>query len=631
AFVWKLVPGGVEPPTAGVVRGFATAPEDVSPAVRAEVRRLAAEYQFFHWHLEFPEVFTVSGAEDAEAGPQGWTGGFSCLLGNPPWEHTELKEQEFFAARDPDIAAAAGANRKRLIKSLAHDDPMLWRTFAHAKRQADGVSALCRLSGRFPLTGRGRINTYAIFAETFRSLVGPRGRSGVIVPTGIATDFTTQYFFCDLVECRSLAALYDFENAAPIFEGVHRSFKFSLLTVAGSAVPEPAAQFAFFLHDAALIESAAFSLTAEEILLLNPNTGTCPIFRTRRDAEITLGIYRQVPVLLKENDPEGNPWGISFMQGLFNMTSDSHLFHTREQLEVDGWTLCGNIFTRATDRMLPLYEAKMLHHYDHRWATYDGTDVRDVTLSEKQDPHFVVLPRYWVTQAEVAGKLSMRTKRSWLSSYRWVTNATNERTLVSALTPYGGAGNSQVLVLTECEPQLIMAAWASLCVDYVTRQKLGGQNMTFSTVQQVPVPRPVVFNAPVPWNRSDVVGAWIAPRVLELSFNAEDMRAFGEYLGDDGSPFRWDEERRTLLRAELDGAFFHLYDVDRDDIDYILDTFPIVRRKDEAKYGEFRTKRLILEVYDQMAEAIRTGEPYQTILDPPPGQGPRHPARTGTA
>ncbi|MGH3547790.1 MAG: hypothetical protein ACRDQU_06675 [Pseudonocardiaceae bacterium] len=91
-----------------------------------------------------------------------------------------------------------------------------------------------------------------------------------------------------------------------------------------------------------------------------------------------------------------------------------------------------------------------------------------------------------------------------------------------------------------------------------------------------------------------------------------------------GSPFRWDGERRVLLRAELDAAFFHLYGVNRDDTDYILDTFPIVRRKDEAKYGEFRTKRLILEVYDRGAEAIRTSEPYQTILDPAPGHGPRH-------
>ena len=152
---------------------------------------------------------------------------------------------------------------------------------------------------------------------------------------------------------RSLASLYDFENSKPLFHGgVHRSTKFCLLTLFGRADRASEAQFAFFLHDPVDLnrDGVRFTLTPEEITLLNPNTGTCPIFRTRRDAEITLGIYRRVPVLINENDPvNGNPWGISFMQGLFNMTSDSHLFHTREELEADGWVLNGNVFEREID------------------------------------------------------------------------------------------------------------------------------------------------------------------------------------------------------------------------------------------------------------------------------------------
>ena len=107
------------------------------------------------------------------------------------------------------------------------------------------------------------------------------------------------------------------------------------------------------------------------------------------------------------------------------------------------------------------------------------------------------------------------------------------------------------------------------------------------------------------------------------------MEAFARDLGDDGPPFRWDEERRTLIRAELDAAYFHLYGLERDEVEHVMDSFDALRRREEKpqNFGEFRTKRLILERYDAMAEAIRTGEPYQTILDPPPGQGPRHPAR----
>ncbi|MGH7573258.1 MAG: Eco57I restriction-modification methylase domain-containing protein, partial [Gemmatimonadota bacterium] len=586
----------------------------------------AAEYRFFHWHLEFPEIFTVTG-DSPDVGPEGWSGGFHCLLGNPPWEHTELKEQEFFAARDPDIAVAAGATRKQLIKRLPDTDPALWALFSAAKRQADGTSALARLSGRFPLTGRGRINTYAIFAETFRSLLGDHGRCGCIVPTGIATDATTQYFFRDLVESRSLAALYDFENAAPIFEGVHRSFKFALLTVTGRCDPEPAAHFAFFLHDPALIETASFSLTPEEILLLNPNTGTCPVFRTRRDAEITLGIYRRVPVLLKEGDPNGNPWGVSFMQGLFNMTSDSDLFHTRDELEAAGWYLDGNVFIYGKKRMLPLFEAKMIHHYDHRWGTYDGTDIRDVALEEKQDPNFVVLPRYWVDEWDVNERLAGHWNKDWLLGWRDICRSTDERTLIATMFPRGAVGNKIPLMLGPSERRWLLAATLSSFVcDFTARQKIGGTTMNYYLLMQLPTLAPDAFECDAPWDLQTSLPDWLSLRVIELTCTSSDMRGLGQDLGGE-EPHYWDDERRSSLKAELDAAFFHLYGIERRNAAYILDTFPIVKRKDEAKYGEYRTKRLILEVYDRIAEAIRPGAPYQTILDPPPGQGLRHPAK----
>jgi len=127
------------------------------------------------------------------------------------------------------------------------------------------------------------------------------------------------------------------------------------------------------------------------------------------------------------------------------------------------------------------------------------------------------------------------------------------------------------------------------------------------------------------------------PRVLELTYTAWDLEPFAQDCGWPGPPFRWDEERRFLLRCELDAAFFHLYlcaesdwrqqpaalteyfRTPRDAVAYIMDTFPIVKRKDEAKFnGNYRTKRVILEIYDEMAQAMSTGVPYQTRLNPPP-------------
>ncbi|MFF2937056.1 Eco57I restriction-modification methylase domain-containing protein [Streptomyces mirabilis] len=634
AFVWPKVQGAPAPVTEGVFRDLQNPGGGIPATTRDEIIRIAQQYRFFHWHLEFPEVFRVPATADASVDTSvGWAGGFSCVLGNPPWERIKLQEQEFFAQRDEAIATAPNAAaRKKLIASLPTTNPDLFAEFTAAKRRAEGESQFLRSSVRYPLTGRGDINTYAVFAETDRSLIGPTGRAGVIVPTGIATDATTQFFFKDLVQRGSLASLYDFENRSGLFPAVDSRMKFSLLTLAGRAVREPAASFAFFLHDPAELDAAEkrFTLTPEEITLLNPNTGTCPIFRTRRDAEITLGIYRRVPVLIKEGDPNGNPWGVSFMR-MFDMSNDSHLFHTRDQLEADGWTLTGNTFTRGTARMLPLYEAKMLHHYDHRWATYDPDgSTRDLPLAEKQDSSTVVLPRYWVAEPEVEAQLTRRSwDREWLLGWRDICRATDERTAIIGAFPRAAVGNN--LPISTISPDqrslvgALTACLSSLALDFVARLKVGGVHLNFFISEQLPVLTPAVAAANAPF---------ITSRILELTHTACDMAPFARDLGDTGTPFRWDEDRRTVIRAELDALFFHLYGIPRDDVDYILETFPIVQRKEEAKYGSFRTKELILDLYDRMAAAgvsldtpLVDGENFTSALTPPPGHGPRHPAQ----
>lgn len=142
--------------------------------------------------------------------------------------------------------------------------------------------------------------------------------------------------------------------------------------------------------------------------------------------------------------------------------------------------------------------------------------------------------------------------------------------------------------------------------------------MTYFIVKQLPVPSRLDL---------DAQAGFIHPRVLELTYTSYDMEPFARDLGDLGAPFRWDEERRFLLRAELDALFFHLYSIDRDDVDYIMETFPIVKRKDVAAHGTYRTKDQILAIYDAMATANASGAAYRTVLDPAPGFGPRHPAR----
>ena len=286
-------------PTTGTVRRYLAQSASASGQLVGEAVSASAKHPFFHWPLEFPEVFEH--------------GGFDVVLGNPPWERIKLQEQEFFGARDIEIARAPNATaRKRLIAQLPAAKPALASEFEEAKHQAEATSRFVRSGGRFPLGGRGDINTNVIFAEHFRSLMNGRGRAGVIVPSGIATDDTTKYLFGDSVEMGTLVSLYDFENRDAIFPGVHRSYKFCLLTLTGTDHRQEAGEFAFFLHRAEQIKDSErkIELTKDDFALINPNTRTCPIFRTKLDMEITKGIHERVPVLIDENKgEEGNPWG----------------------------------------------------------------------------------------------------------------------------------------------------------------------------------------------------------------------------------------------------------------------------------------------------------------------------------
>ena len=393
-----------------------------------------------HWPLAFPAVMAQ--------------GGFDAVVGNPPWERIKLLEQEFFASRDEAIATAkTKAARNRLIEALATAEPgsveyALYVEFREAKRSAEASSFFVRKSGRFPLSGVGDVNTYALFAEHFSRLArrapqthkpdhppllqatadigGVRealsGRAGMIVPTGIATDISTNAFFADLVSNRHLKALYDFENREKLFPAVDSRMKFSILAI-GLA---DTADFAFFLQNTKMLEEKErrFTLTPEQIAAINPNTKTVPVFRSRADAELTAKIYSKVPILIEErpNHPEGdkNPWGVKF-QAMFHLSSDSHYFREAEELERANLNRSGAIWEHSDGcRYVPLYEAKMFHHYDHRWATFEGEgetqDAKYTTLEQKQDSDFELTPRYWLPEDEVdirASRVPTRLKSAF--------------------------------------------------------------------------------------------------------------------------------------------------------------------------------------------------------------------------
>jgi hypothetical protein len=585
------------------------------------VAELVSRYHFFHWHLAFSQVFA--------------RGGFDVVLGNPPWERVKLQEQEFFASRHTGIAGAANAAaRKKLIAALPKEDPVLWSSWVAACRSAEGQSHFLRQSGRYPLCGKGDVNTYAIFAEHNRSILTAKGRAGFIVPTGIATDDTTKDFFGALVEGQQLASFFSFENEEFVFPGVHHAFRFALLTVDSSG-NSTRADLVFFARQVAMLNDRDrhFSLSQDELAALNPNTRTCPTFRSGRDAALNLAIYRRSGVFVRDGQESGNPWRLEVRTRTWHMAEDAEHFRTRSELLTGGCRLDGNDFEGpsgySSGIYVPLVEAKMVRHFDHRFGTYEGQEKSQANQGKlpelddyrHADPFALTFPEYWVSAEEADERLRQWWNRSWLLGWRDICRSTDQRTLIASVVPRCGTGDTFMLAMPAVEPQLIACLYGCLCslvVDYAARQKVGGTHLKAHTFKQLPVFGPEAFAKRAPWYGTESIGEWLLRRVIELTYTAWDLEPFARDVGYDGAPFRWNAERRLLLRAELDAAFFHLYGISHEEADYILETFPIMRRNDEKAHGEYRTKRVILEVFDALAKAAHSGRLYRSPLDPLP-------------
>ena len=615
AFLWPKVehgPVAEVAPTTGtwlVLRDRMVPP---SPVLVETTRWLAEDYGLFHWELAFPQVFS--------------RGGFDVVLGNPPWERVKLQEQEFFAKREPSIASAPNAAaRKELIAALPGANPILWKEWTSASRVAQGLSHFVRQSGRYPLCGKGDVNTYALFAEHNWRILAPRGSAGFIVPSGIVTDDTTKEYFQALLDRSALASVYHFENESLVFKGLHHAYRFVLLTIRESRQ----ADLVFYARRATDLDDRwrHFALTPADFATINPNTRTCPTFRSHHDASINLAMYRRAGVLWREGDPDGNPWGLRLLS-MFHMANDSGLFRTRAELASAGWKLDEERFEKGGEVMLPLYEAKMIHQFDHRFGSYEIQSeaqanqgkLPELNHAAHADPRRTTQSRYWVHEDEVAARLEDTWDRHWLLGWRDIVRAGDIRTVIACTIPRAATNHTFPLMMPSPDPQLVASLYANLSsipFDYCARQTIAGLHLTFFTMRQLPVLRPGAYAMPVPWAPSIHIRDWLLPRVLELTYTTWDLKTFAEDCGDDGPPFIWNPERRFQLRCEIDAAFFHMYGISRDDTAYILDTFPVLQATEVRTHGEYQTMRVVLDTYDALAAAAVKGIPYESPLGPP--------------
>ncbi len=558
------------------------------------------------WQKIFSDVFSRSNP------------GFDCVIGNPPWERIKLQEREFFDVSASEIASATSAARRReLIEKLKTKNPDLYAKYLDAGKKADDSLAYIRDCARYPLAGKGDINTYAVFAELAHSIVAPSGRVGLLVPTGIATDKTNENFFATLVNSQALSGLYDFENRKKIFPDVDGRYKFSVLLFCGPKNLCKSADFVFFAHTMADLkdEKRHIELSVNDFKLLNPNTRTCPIFRSKRDANLTKYIYKRVPILINETRKEGgNPWGIRFFT-MFHQTNDAELFQTAEQLQADGFKRSGPIWKKRKQTFLPLYEAKMIQMFDHRaasvriveknWVRQRQTD--ETSLVQHQNPEFSIEPGWWVDENGVDSRLQNGKDPAYIS-YKDVTSSTNQRTMIAAFIPKAGVLNSAPLKLTGNDIShrskcCLLANLNSIGMDFVARQKVGGVHLNYFIVEQLPIFPADFYKQKCPWNKRQTLEKWISDRVLKLTCTSNDMIPLAEAASFEPRVHKWDPAERLDLMAELDAAFFLLYGIKRADVEYILSTFTGIRKEGETLLEGSSTFERILAHYEALSGA----------------------------
>ncbi len=593
----------------------------------ARARTLAAEECFLNWQAAFPGVW--SEWESARL-----RGGFDAVIGNPPWDRMKLQQVEWFAARRREIAMARRASdRKRMIADLTRAADPLADDFAAANERTAAAVRMARKGGDYPLLSGGDVNLYSLFVERALALVKPDGMVGLLTPSGIASDKMAARFFKGVATQGRLRALYDFENrrtrydAPPFFPDVDSRFKFCVFVASPSPMPD-AAQCAFFLQDVSELNDPQrrFPLTAADFARVNPNTGTAPIFRTRRDAELTTAIYGRLPVLVdRSSGKEEKAWPVKYST-MFHMTNDSGLFRTREELEEKegAWPVGGNRYNSPAGEWVPLYEGKMAQAFNHRAAkvvvnpenVHRPAQPEPATLTQLRNPDWMPDPQFWVLKNETSFP-----EAPYLLAFKHVTAPTNIRSMIAALIPGVGAGNSLPLLIengshgpTATVVAVMVANLNALPLDYVVRQKVQGQNLNWFIIEQLPVVPPERYEA-VRFGPK-TAGEIVRGAVLELTYTARDMAPFARdmgYVDEYGvvkPPFRWNEDRRLRLRAKLDAVFFHLYGVTgRDDARRVFSTFPIVERQEIQAYRRYRSRDLCLA----WMNALAAGDPDAEI------------------
>ncbi|MBB4010509.1 MULTISPECIES: Eco57I restriction-modification methylase domain-containing protein [Rhizobium/Agrobacterium group] len=593
--------------------------------ILAAARELINEERFLNWQVAFPGVWTSWEGD-------GLTGGFDAIIGNPPWDRLKLQQVEWFAARRPEIAMAERASdRKKMIAALEDGNDPLAADFSKANERAETAARMAQKGGDYPLLSGGDTAINSLFVERAAHLCKPGGVVGLLVPSGIATENTSQKFFSGLMATDGVRCAYDFFNKRNsgqlFFPDVYYRFRFSALVFSPQGRSFDGCRFATFVRNVDELDEPGkvFVLSLDHFRHVNPNTVTAPIYRAARDKDISSTIYSRMNVLVnRSGESEMRVWPVRYGT-MFHMANDSQLFRTHRELEEReaAYPIGQNLWRSGEADWVPLYEGKMVQAFDHRASgivtvsknMYRPGQGEQTTEEEHQNPSFAPAPRYFVkADRPMAVQLAIKD----------ITSTTNARSIISCLIPPYAAGHTLAILELELVDRreraiaqaLLCANFNSVVLDFVARTKILSNHASWFVLEQLPMVPLDQFERTRFGDRT--AAEVLIDIVLELTYTAHDIAPFArdigyvDVTGEVRPPFAWDEGARLKLRAKLDAVFFHLYGiVDRDDVRYIYSTFPIVERQEKEIYGgQYRSCELCLAYMS----ALAAGHPNADIV-----------------
>ena len=556
------------------------------PAVVTLVTSLAEHYRFLHPHLAFPDVFAADPDEEA-----GWRGGFDLVLGNPPWDTLSPDRKEFFSAYEPGIRFVAKTEQDAIVADLLEIPEVAGRWDA---RQRDLYASVhfMKSSGRYRLfapgnLGKGDFNVYRMFVETAMQLTRPGGSAAQVVPAGFYGGANASAIRGELYAHWRLSHVLGFINTGGHwFTSVDATTRFAAYVARKGGVTE-SVNVAFELRSAADLARAMAGgttpLAVVDIREQSPDALAIPEVTGVADAALAARMSGRWPLF--GDGTAGLP--LRHYQTELHMGNDRGLFGD---------------FAEG----LPVYEGRMVDQFDHRAKTYRSGRGRSAVWEEIPfgDPRKAVGPQWRLPLERIPSKLGDRV---WRYRVGWcdVTAPRNERSLTAAVIPPGMICGHKVPTLAFPEgfewaymPWLALAN--SLCLDYLARKKIA-LSMAMTVLDSLPFPR-LPIDHPVVER--------LARLALRLTCTAPEMTSYWNAMAQYGwcepipegatPPGFTDPDLRAAARAEIDAVVAReLFELGVDDLAGILDTFPVLRRREEKTYGEFRTKRLVLEWYER--------------------------------